>query len=183
MAKDRNGRPGVDRDPIHHCADLWTVRVRSTTANHHPGDERLMADTYEALKDEIIEWALPDGEPKFNARVPDFIRLAEARFDRELRTHNMIGVAEIRTIEPYIQVPPDWLETISIAVKGNPALPSLTIVQQQEFARASPVSPPWGFAMIDGGFKLFPTPAAECLFEIIYYRRVERLSDTNEVNW
>src|SRR5262245_45282678 len=87
--------------------------------------------TYTELKAAIIDFSLPGGEPNFNGRVPDFIRMAEARFDRELRTHHQIGVSTLTTSEPFPGVPSDWAETISIMDSAGQPLKSLTIHQRE----------------------------------------------------
>lgn len=140
-----------------------------------------MADTYTALLAEITDWALPGGEPKFDAALPSFIRFAESRFDRELRVHNMIGISTITTDEGYVGVPTDWLETIQIAPQGGKPLKSLTIHQRQELEGLT--GTPCGYAMIDGGYRLMPAPGAESTWEITYYRKLERLSVANQSNW
>ena len=72
--------------------------------------------TLDGLKASIIDWALPGGaEPEFEAVVSDLIRLAEARFDRELRTSNMIGTSLIETDDVLIGVPDDCLEVILLS--------------------------------------------------------------------
>lgn len=42
--------------------------------------------TYSDLQQTVINWTHREGDSAFAARIPDFIRLAEARFNRSLRT-------------------------------------------------------------------------------------------------
>lgn len=141
-----------------------------------------MASTYTALKAQIIDWALPGGEPSFEGQVPEFIRLAEARFDRELRVQNMIGVSTLVTSEPFPAVPSDWLETITILDASGTPLKSLTIHQRDELNQAT-AGIPAAYAMVDGGFRFIPSPNAERSYQLTYYRKLDRLSDTNTSNW
>lgn len=45
--------------------------------------------TYDDLRTAIISWSHRSGDSEFEALVPDFIRLAEARFNRVLRVSDM----------------------------------------------------------------------------------------------
>lgn len=141
---------------------------------------------YARLKQQITDWALPGGEACFTAQVPHFIRLAEARFNREIRAHNMIGVSEMVTSQPFPSMPPDWLETIAVTDRsqwpgGSVPLKHLTINQQQ--CAFYGVGVPWGYANTDGGFRLVPSPNAARTYEVTYYRALEPLSDCNSCNW
>lgn len=140
-----------------------------------------MALDFAGLKSIISSWALPGGEPGFDLQLPGFIQMAEARFNREVRAHNMIGVSDMTTDEPFPEMPPDWLETIQVSYKGGAPLKQLTINQQQLAFYAAGV--PWGYCNTDGGLRLVPSPNAEQTFEIVYYRSLEALSDLVPVNW
>lgn len=140
-----------------------------------------MALTYAALKSIVTDWALPGGEPNFNLQLTNFIQMAEARFNRELRTMNMIGVSDMTTDKAFPGVPPDWLETIAISVKDGRPLEHLTINQRQ--AAFYPAGIPWGYCNVDGGYRLVPSPSAERTYEVTYYRSLEALSDVNPLNW
>ena len=121
---------------------------------------------YAELRAAIIDWAIPGGEPNFNAAVPTFIRMAEARFDRELERHNSIGTSIMSTDHPYPGWPADWNETISITelgIDGNPChagpLKPLTIAQGEDIEGYG-VGVPRYYAIVDGGFRLIPAPNA-----------------------
>lgn len=139
---------------------------------------------YAQLQITIRDWALPGGTlPEFNANIPNFIRLAEARFDLELRSANMIGTSIIETDNPLIAVPCDWLETIAISIPGTGELKSLTIGQEAQARRNN--GNPTAFAMMDGGIRPLPAPTDGSMitYELVYYRKVSQLSDTVQVNW
>jgi hypothetical protein len=145
-----------------------------------------MSLDYQGLKDVIMSWALAGNEPTFNAQLPGFIQMAEARFNREIRAQNMIGVSTMTTSLAFPEVPPDWIETIHITDKsripgGSVPLKQLTINQQQMALYG--VGTPWGYANTDGGFRLVPAPDGERIYEITYYRSLEPLSDLSPTNW
>jgi hypothetical protein len=156
----------------------------------HLAGERVMAldGTYEGLKAAIVDWALPGGgEPEFEAAVPDIIRLAEARFDRELRTSNMIGTSLIETDDLLIGVPDDCLEVILLSPWSPDraqysSMDSLTLAQ--EVANRLATGNPRGFTIMDGGLRPVPAPLGMTKYELVYYRSVSRLNDDDQpTNW
>jgi hypothetical protein len=143
--------------------------------------------TYSGLKQTIIDFALPGGaEPEFEDAIPDFIRLAEARFDRELRTSNMIGTSFIETEDTVIGTPDDCLEVIllspwSPSVAQYSQMDSLTLAQ--EINQRILTGEPRGFTLMDGGIRPVPAPLGLTQYELVYYRSVSRLDDVQYTNW
>jgi hypothetical protein len=143
--------------------------------------------TYTGLKQAIIDFALPGGaEPEFEAAVPDFIRLAEARFDRELRTSNMIGTSFIETADLVIGVPDDCLEVILLSpwrpdAAQYSSMDSLTLAQEVSARIATGL--PRGFTIMDGGLRPVPAPLGLTQYELVYYRSISRLDDVQWTNW
>lgn len=138
--------------------------------------------TFDELRDTIIDWALPGGEPNFVDQVPTFIRMAEARFDRELEVQNAIGTSIVTTSEAYPGWPPDWLATISISESGGGPLKQLTIVQAEAIEACGP-GVPIAYAIVDGGVRLVPAPSAARSYRLTYERKLHRLGDTVQSNW
>jgi hypothetical protein len=143
--------------------------------------------TYSGLVQSIIDFALPGGaEPEFEAAVPDFIRLAEARFDRELRTSNMIGTSLIETADLVIGVPDDCLEVILLSPFSSELaqyteMDSMTLAQEVANRLAS--GTPKGFTIMDGGLRPVPPPTGLTKYELVYYRSISRLDDVQYTNW
>jgi len=141
--------------------------------------------TYAGLKQSIISFALPGGaEVEFEAAIPEFIRLAEARFDRELRTANMIGTSLIETDDVLIGVPDDCLEVILLSPGTTSwwgSLDPMTLAQEAYNRILTGTSR--GFTIMDGGLRPVPPPTGMTSYELVYYRSVSRLSDTQWTNW
>jgi hypothetical protein len=147
----------------------------------------MLDGTFDGLKASIIDWALPGGaEPEFEAVVPDLIRLAEARFDRELRVSNMIGTSLIETDDVLIGMPDDCLEVILLSpFNGERAqyipMDSFTLAQEVENRLAT--GTPKGFTLMDGGIRPVPAPAGLTKYELVYYRSISRLTPEVYTNW
>jgi hypothetical protein len=143
--------------------------------------------TYQGLKNSILDWCLPGGaEPEFEAAVPDLIRLAEARFDRELRTSNMIGTSLIETDDILIGTPDDCLEVILLSpFNGDAAqyIPMDSLTLAQELQNRISTGAPKGFTLMDGGIRPVPAPLGLTSYELVYYRSISRLSEQQWTNW
>jgi hypothetical protein len=83
--------------------------------------------------------------------VPGWIALAEARFNRELRTRQMIVRATAPLQESFISLPPDWLETLNLEVYDDPRRPLQLVTMQQSDKVLSEASPGALFYTIHGG--------------------------------
>jgi hypothetical protein len=93
----------------------------------------------------------------------------------------MIGTSLITTDDALIAVPDDWLETIALSIPGTGELKSLTIGQEAQ-ARGRP-GKPQAYCHMDGGLRPLPAPGGMIDYELVYYRKVSRLADTQQSNW
>jgi len=141
---------------------------------------------YAALQAAMSNWALPGGPlEEFEAERGNFIRLAEARFDLELRCHNMIGTSNVTSSSGLISVPSDWLETvdINVFVSGRGWVPISSLTLNLSGARTTTPGRVAGFSMMDGAIRVQPVPNTDTQYELVYYRKLSKLSDTVTSNW
>lgn len=136
-------------------------------------------DTYAGLLAELQNWCWG------NADLPyaSFVTMAEARFNRELRTQDMEQTSTVTTDETIIEVPDDWLETIAFARQtstGLQVMDSNSIVQEQlmRYATGEPVS----YNHMDGGIRVSPPPNGEFTYELVYYKKIPPLTSVDP-NW
>ena len=75
--------------------------------------------TYTELKASLADWL---NRSDLTTVIPDFIRLAEAQMERQLRTRQMIvrATASFAAAAEYGTVPDDFLEVKSIKLDTNP---------------------------------------------------------------
>ena len=138
---------------------------------------------YAGLQATMLEWALPGGaQPEFEAQIPNFIRLAEVRFDAQIRCHHQVGTSNVTTDNALIEVPGDWLETITFSIPGRGALDPLTLAQEADWRGKTPGTPAC-FTMMDGGIRPLPPPSGMITYELVYYRMLDKLTDLNTTNW
>jgi hypothetical protein len=141
-------------------------------------------DTYAALQTSIGDWL---NRSDLTSQIPDFIALAEARFNRELRTLQM----ETR-ISPSISaanyaLPADWLETVNFSVLGASGYEQqLQFIDPAEYAIKAR-------HLLDGDFRYYtqigssyyilPPPTTATTFYLNYRQKIPALSNSNTSNW
>ena len=126
------------------------------------------------------------GRSDLTTQIPDFIRFAELRLGRELRTRQMLNSATAPTIanDAKVALPTDFLEIRDLFIQGNPRRP-LTYMSPSAFsreARADIVGLPVFYTILASEFKFAPIPDAAYTLEILYYAKPTFLSDANVSN-
>lgn len=141
---------------------------------------------YAELKETIADWLM---RQDLNAVIPSWIKLAEARFNRELRTQQMVVRAQA-TLEPgqqYVTVPGDWLEAWNIQVNGDTPrrLTYMTLEAADELKRRGRQSSgePRHFNVTGSQFEVIPVPQNETDIELAYFAKIPALSNQNPTNW
>jgi len=119
--------------------------------------------------------------------IPNFVTLAEAKFNRKLRVINMETRSNGTIGTEFASVPTDYLETRSFKLQmGSSWLPNLQYVGEEEIA-AIKTCIPTGFSkfytIVNGAFDIVPAPGAGTIFELNYYAQIPALSVTNTSNW
>lgn len=126
------------------------------------------------------------GRSDLTTQIPDFIRFAELRLGRELRTRQMLNSATAPTIanDAKVALPTDFLEIRDLFIQGNPRRP-LTYMSPSAFsreARADIVGLPVFYTILASEFKFAPIPDAAYTLEILYYAKPTFLSNANVSN-
>jgi hypothetical protein len=126
------------------------------------------------------------GRSDLTTEIPDFIRFAELRLGRELRTRQMLNSATAPMIanDAKVALPTDFLEIRDLFIQGNPRRP-LTYMSPSAFsreARADIVGLPVFYTILASEFKFAPIPDAAYTLEILYYAKPTFLSNANVSN-
>jgi len=137
-------------------------------------------ENYDDLKASIADWLDRDD---LTTVIPDFILMAENRFDREVRIRDMIRRSTTTTSDSkLLALPADYLEMKRLMLNYDP----VRVVRQtsadqlaMRFANGSSGKPNY-FAVHECiEFDRVPTLVDA---EIIYYARLTNLSDVNPTN-
>lgn len=142
-------------------------------------------DTYAGLQAAVGDWL---NRADLTAQVPDFIALAEARFNRELRVNAMLQRDTTTATTDYVALPSDWLEHVSIAVINDGTVyKPLTYVGNEEFNRLRLQNLTGAvryYTIQENNILLLPEfDAGAVELEIFYYGKIPALSVSNTTNW
>lgn len=149
--------------------------------------------TYSGLVSAVTEWLARDNDATLVARIPDFITLAEAKFNRELRSVKMetrsTTTVDTTDDEPeFISLPSDFQTMRRIrlsSVTGKPRLEFLSGAQADEFryGRDNVTAPPQYFTIVGDEIELLPTPDTNYTVEMVYRANVPAITSGNTTNW
>lgn len=122
--------------------------------------------------------------------APDFIALAEARINREVRHWRMETRATLSFSSRYTALPDDWIETVRLtmgnASTGYRALAYMPRDEMERF-RANNVDTsgvPEFFTLTGGTIEVFPTPSETyASAELLYLAEIPALSGSQTTNW
>jgi hypothetical protein len=141
-------------------------------------------DTYAGLKTSIANWL---NREDLTAQIPDFITLAEARFNRELRVNAMVQRDTTIATTAYVELPDDWLQHISVMItdptNSYSALTYIPVEEYYDLRNDGMTGQTRYYTIIDDNIALLPEPSGNITLEIVYYGKVPALSDSNTSNW
>ena len=126
------------------------------------------------------------GRSDLTAVIPDFIRFAETRLARELRTRKMLksATSSMTAGDARVALPTDFLEVRDLYTQGNPRMP-VTYMSPSGFtrdARADESGLPVFYTVLSAEFQFAPIPDTAYVLEILYYAQPPVLSGTNTSN-
>ena len=126
------------------------------------------------------------GRSDLTTQIPDFIRFAEIRLGRELRTRLMLNSATAPTVanDARTALPTDFLEIRDLFIQGNPRRP-LSYMSPSAFSReakADVIGLPVFYTLLASEFQFAPKPDAVYTLEILYYAKPTFLSTSNASN-
>lgn len=139
--------------------------------------------TYSDLKTSVANYL---GRSDLTTVIPDFIRFAELRMARDLRTRQMLKSATTSTIngDGTVSLPTDFLEIRDLHIQGSPRLP-ITYLSPSAFTRDAPADEsgkPVYYTILASDFLFAPMPDTNYTLEILYYAKPTVLSDTTSSN-
>ena len=143
--------------------------------------------TYAQLQTATANWL---DRTDLTSRIPEFIELAEANFNRVIRQPDMIAKDDSFSIAGrYTTLPTDTLEIIRIVVDLTPVI-VLEYLTPEEISQRrivmSSTGKPYYFTMIGGSsnqLEVLPSPDSTYTSSIVYYTRIAALSDSATSNW
>jgi hypothetical protein len=140
-------------------------------------------DSYSSLKTTISSYLARND---LDSVIPDFIRLAELRLQRELRIRQMLTVAQATTTGGIatVGIPSDFLEMRDIHIVANPVR-TLSYDAPNSFyrnTRSMQSGVPSAYTVLADEMQLAPIPDGAYILQMLYYAKPPVLSDTNPSN-
>ncbi len=149
--------------------------------------------TYTDLVSAITEWLAEDGNTTLVARVPDFITLAEAKFNRTLLHPKMekraTTTVDTSSTDPeFITLPSDFQSMRRVrlsGVTGKPRLDFMSQTQIDDYRYSIDNTPdqPIYFSVMGSELELAPTPNEDYALEMVYRANIPALTASNTTNW
>ena len=134
--------------------------------------------TFTELKDAIADWL---DRSDLTARIPDFIALAEARINRELRIRPM----EVRSTmyatvdQQYFNLPGGYIQMRNIQLNTNPTTPLEYITPEMldRLYGSTTTGKPRAYTLIGDEIQLAPIPDSAYQIEMAFYEKFTPLGD------
>jgi hypothetical protein len=140
--------------------------------------------TYSELKTAVANWLNRDD---LTSNIPEFIALAEAAINDQVRHWRMEKRAETTLDAQFIGLPSDWLETVRFHINGNGTTDVRYVpradMQKMRAANEDATGTPEYYSHNAGQVELYPTPDSNYSADINYLAQVAALSDVNTTNW
>ena len=138
---------------------------------------------YTELQTSVADWLDRDD---LTARIPDFITLAEARFNRLLRIRSMETEAEQVTVAGTrsYSLPTDYRQMRTVHLTTNPITP-LSYITPEVMDRiwaGSTTGKPLSYTIKGNNFYLGPSPDVVYTIKFLYYKKVPSLSALTTTN-
>lgn len=139
--------------------------------------------TYAELKSAVADWL---NRADLTPAIPTFIRLAEAKFNRDLRTRKQVKRATAVLDGQFLSLPTDWLEAIRLQLNTTPprVLSYVTMDEALQLrARRFGDTGASAFTIVDDALEVVPVVGSATELEMAYYRKIPALSDDSPTNW
>jgi hypothetical protein len=138
---------------------------------------------YSSLKTSVASYL---ARSDLTNQIPDFIRLAEERLARDLRTRKMLVVARADTTasDSTVGLPTDFLEMRDMHLRTTP-VQSLTYRSPNAFfagSRTTDSGKPIDYTILASEIQFAPVPDTAYSVQMLYYAKPQYLSDTNITN-
>lgn len=121
-----------------------------------------------------------------DAQIKEFISLAEASFNRVLRTRNQLTRSTSDISTQFVSQPSDLLELSNIQLNSDPIVRleqvSMSAIDTLK-SQSSTTGKPRYFTITGPDFEFYPAPDSTYGIEVIYYKTIAPLSDSNTDNF
>jgi hypothetical protein len=136
--------------------------------------------TYAQLQSAVADWA---ARADLSPRMADYITMAEARFNRELRVRQMETEATVTMTEGTGTLPTDFLAMKRVTYQGDPVreLYYQTPAYLQDAYPDTTASDPVVYTL--EGLSIKVRPITSTSVKLLYWQKIPALADDATTNW
>ena len=136
--------------------------------------------TFSELKDAIKSWSK---RTDLDSSIPDFIKLAETRINRNIRVRSMETRVTASTVsgQKYYGLPTNFVQMRHFKLNTSPVtdLEYLTPERLDTLWAGSQTGKPLVYTLTGDEVRVAPTPGSVYTMEMLYYQKFASLSDAN----
>src|ERR1051326_4633117 len=138
-------------------------------------------------RDDLKVWVAEEVDrdvDEISDNLDKWILMAEARFNRDLRSPEMEKSAILLASGEDTALPGDYLAMRAVYEEGSPDRP-LKAVSPTSIRRGfdGSTGTPVAYALVSNSIRLIPPPASEILLSLDYWAGLENLSTITPSNW
>ena len=134
--------------------------------------------TFTELKDALADWL---DRSDLTDRIPDFITLAEARLNRDVRIRPMEVRSSMETTsgQRYFNLPGGYLQMRNMQMNTNPITPLEYITPEMldRLYGSDTTGKPRAYSLIGDEIQLAPIPDSDYTIEMAFYEKFTPLGD------
>lgn len=139
---------------------------------------------YSELNTAVANWLDRDD---LTDRIPEFIALAEARFNRLLRIRAMETKQTASTVasQRNLALPTNFIQMRNLQINTSP-ITSLEYVTPEMYDRlygGSDTGTPKAYTILADEIQLGPIPASVQTIEMLFYKKFDALTSSASTNW
>ena len=140
--------------------------------------------TYSELNTAVANWLDRDD---LTDRIPEFIALCEARFNRLLRIRAMEEKQTASTVagQRNLALPTGFIQMRNLQINASPIVPMQYVtpeIYDRLYGSASTGTPQM-YTIIADEIQLGPTPASVQTIEMLFYKKFDALTALATTNW
>jgi hypothetical protein len=139
---------------------------------------------WRSLVNAVRNWLNRDESDLSDTQVSEFIALAEAEFNRVLRVPEMDEVSVATIGLGNVDLPSDFLAAQAVFFKTRELGQTTPIGLIRKYGDV--LADPLQYCILDGSprkIRLGPQPKEEIQLTLIYYKKIESVSENNPDNW
>ena len=140
--------------------------------------------TYSELNTAVANWLDRDD---LTDRIPEFIALCEARFNRLLRIRAMEYKQTASTVsgQRNLALPTGFIQMRNLQINASPIVPMQYVTPEiyDRLYGSTLTGTPQMYTIIADEIQLGPIPGSALTIEMLFYKRFDALTDVATTNW